>query len=91
MRLHTDNSVQIKDVIIPAYQRELAGAKAKGDKDLVAAIESEIKAVKAIAGMKSTTEKVAPEAREKAAKAEADKAAAEAEAAAKAEADKAAK
>lgn len=57
---YTNNVKQIQDSIIPAYERELAGARARKDEETVALIEHEIDRAKKLAGIE-TAEKKAPE------------------------------
>lgn len=49
-RWHTDDAAQLEGRLLPAYERELAYAKAKGDRERVDAITAEINALKAHLG-----------------------------------------
>lgn len=62
---YTKNANQIENSIIPAYERELAGARARKDKETAVQIEEQISWAKKLAGIpvKETTEKKAPEKR----------------------------
>jgi hypothetical protein len=61
--LYTKNAKQIENSIIPALERELAGARARKDDETAALIEQEIVRAKKLAGIpvKEKAQKNAPE------------------------------
>lgn len=59
--MYTNNAKQIRESVIPAYERELAGARRAGDKGAIAAIEAELKAARKLAGVDETAMPAASE------------------------------